>query len=68
MNDNSDDSVPVQEAEIVEPVEEVPTPVVDSPNSQDATMILELESMIKNSMATTDRNKTELKGKHLTNE
>lgn len=62
MNDNADDTVPVQEAEIVEPTEEAPTPTADSStNSQDATMILELESMIKNSMATTDRNKNELK-------
>lgn len=62
MNDNADDTVPVQEAEIVEPIEEAPTPTADSStNSQDATMILELESMIKNSMATTDRNKNELK-------
>lgn len=30
-------------------------------NAQDASMILELETMIKNSMATTDRNKEELK-------
>ncbi len=62
MNDNADDAVPVQEAEIVEPTEEAPTSSPDaSTNSQDATMILELESMIKNSMATTDRNKNELK-------
>lgn len=62
MNDTSDDSVPVQEAEIVEPIEEAPTMAPDTTgNSQDASMILELETMIKNSMATTDRNKEELK-------
>ncbi len=62
MNDNSDESVPVQDAEIVEPVENEPVTSPDATsNSQDATMILELETMIKNSMATTDRNKDELK-------
>jgi len=62
MNDNSDESVPVQDAEIVEPVENEPVTSPDTTsNSQDATMILELETMIKNSMATTDRNKDELK-------
>jgi phenylalanyl-tRNA synthetase alpha subunit len=62
MNDNSDESVPVQDAEIVEPVENEPVTSQDATsNSQDATMILELETMIKNSMATTDRNKDELK-------
>ena len=62
MNDNSDDLNSVQEAEIVEPTENSPVASSDAgSNSQDATMILELESMIKNSMATTDRNKNELK-------
>ncbi|MBP9814521.1 hypothetical protein KBC80_05025 [Candidatus Woesebacteria bacterium] len=62
MNDNSDESVPVQDAEIVEPVENEPVTSPDATsNSQDVTMILELETMIKNSMATTDRNKDELK-------
>ena len=62
MNDTTDETVPVQEAEIVEPVESEPINSPDATsNSQDATMILELENMIKNSMATTDRNKNELK-------
>lgn len=41
--------------------DQTPPPVTSDTSSPDAAMVLELESMIKQGIATTDRNKSELK-------